>query len=218
MNERLIRGSVAKLLVRNISMSTTEMPATEAVVADELELASYELAYHVLPTVAEGEVSTIRDVIAAAITGVAGTIDEEEAPQRVDLAYEIIKPVEGKNRRFTSAYFGWVRFTVAPEAIGEIAEAVSTNKQILRHLVIRLTKAELEHPFFYHEAMAAERQVSDVEVADEIEADIDPNAEVADETVDVSDVTTDAKVESTGTDTAEENPTAETEDVPKTSA
>lgn len=196
------------------------MPATEAVVADEQELVSYELAYHVLPTVAEGEVSTIRDAVIAVIEQAGGTLGVEEMPQRIDLAYEIIKPVEGKNRRFTSAHFGWVRFTVTPEVIGTIAEEVTVNKQILRHLIIRLTKAEAEHPFFYHEAMAAERQVSDVEVSEAVEVDIDPNAEAVDETVDTTDVEPDTTVQSTGTDTVDEDTTEEpkVDDVSKSSS
>ena len=181
-------------------MSTTDMPATEAAVdLDEQELASYELAYHVLPTVAEGEVSDVRDRIAAAITGAGGTLGEEETPQRIDLAYEIIKPVEGKNRRFTSAYFGWVRFTAVPNIVDSIAENVTADKAVLRHLLIRLTKTEELEPFYLHEALAAERTITNVD-AEEVPADIDPNAD-ADTTADTDDIAEDTSVASTGTDT-----------------
>jgi len=183
-------------------MSTTEMPATEAnSQLDEQELASYELAYHVLPTVAEGEVGTVRDELVAAIEEAGGLLGVEEAPQRIDLAYEIIKSVEGKNRRFGSAYFGWIRFTVAPEAIATITEAVQENRQLLRHLLIRLNKVEAEHPFYYHQARAAEKQVTDIEEKEVLEEDIDPNAEITEEEVDTSGVDGDTKVADTvGTD------------------
>jgi hypothetical protein len=41
-------------------MNETTMPAAEVNIAgNELELASYEFAFHILPTVAEGEVTTV---------------------------------------------------------------------------------------------------------------------------------------------------------------
>ena len=180
-------------------MSQNEMPATEVMpAADEQEFASYELAYHVLPTVAEGEVSTVRDRLAAAIEDAGGTVGIEEMPERVELAYEIIKHLEGKNRRFTSAYFGWVRFTATPEAIAAITEAVTNDKAVLRHLLIRLSKAEEALPFYFHEAMANERKVSDVDGGAAVESDIDPNTDA--EEADTSDVDDDATAASTETD------------------
>ena len=207
-------------------MSTTEMPATEAdLQLDEQELASYELAYHVLPTVAEGEVGMVRDELVATIEKAGGLLGVEETPQRIDLAYEIIKPIEGKNRRFTSAYFGWVRFTVTPEAIATITEAVQESRQLLRHLLIRLNKAEAEHPFYYHEALAAEKQITDVEEKEVLEEDIDPNKDTTEEEVDTSDVDSDAVTDTVGTDDvaideqeSTEKDDVDTEEVSKTSA
>lgn len=139
------------------------MPATEASVeADEQLLTSYELAFHVLPTVAEGEVATVFQNLKDIITKHSGTIDGEEAPARFDLAYEIIKYLEGRNRKFTSAYFGWVRFTAEKSAIAEITEEVEAVKELLRHLLVKLTKTEEENPFLFHDALD-DGQEEDVE-------------------------------------------------------
>lgn len=155
-------------------MSEADMPTTEARSgADEQELVSYELAYHVLPTVVEGEVAEVRDRIAASITTQDGEVLTEEAPQRFDLAYEIDKYIEGKRRKFGSAYFGWIRFQADKAAIDRITEAVDDDRALLRYLLIRLTKTEEAAPFYFHEAMAAERKVTNM---DEPTADIDPNA------------------------------------------
>jgi ribosomal protein S6 len=126
-------------------MSETNMPAAEAT--------SYELAFHVLPTVAEGEVTTIFQKLKDTIIKHGGVITSEEAPARFDLAYEIDKHLEGRNRKFKSAYFGWVRFQVNSAEIAAITEAVEGTKELLRHLLIKLTKAEEAHPFFFHEAL-----------------------------------------------------------------
>jgi ribosomal protein S6 len=135
-------------------MSDTNMPVTEAVTGDERELATYELAYHVLPTVAEGEVDTVTAEIKAFITKAGGEIFDEEEADRFELAYEIEKYLEGRYRRFSSAYFGWVRFRVEGAQLATITEEVEEHKSILRTLVVRLTKTEEANPFRFHEALA----------------------------------------------------------------
>lgn len=144
-------------------MNDETMPVAEAAVADEQELVSYELAFHVLPTVAEGEVSAAFDAIKAHITKNGGELFDEEAPERFDLAYEIVKHMEGKNRRFTSAYFGWVRFKSEAANIEAVTEELEQDANILRHLLIKLTKVEEAHPFRFHEALAEQKMVTTVE-------------------------------------------------------
>jgi len=142
------------------------MPAAEAT---DVDISSYELAFHVLPTVAEGEVVTVFSTLKDIITKHGGELTLEEAPARFDLAYEIVRYLEGRNRKFTSAYFGWVRFTVAPNAIDAISEEVTAVNELLRHLLIKLTKNEEAHPFYFHEAL--EETVSEtIEVNEETAA------------------------------------------------
>ena len=155
-------------------MSETNMPAAE--------VNSYELAFHVLPTVAEGEVTTVFDKLKAAITKHGGTVTIEEAPARFELAYEIVKHLEGRNRKFTSAYFGWVRFTAEPAAIEEIMEEVDGTKELLRHMLTKLTKVEEENPFYFHEALAAAGKKVETVDLDEASEDGEESAEEVDET------------------------------------
>ena len=146
-------------------MSETTMPAAEAeaVVERDDERANYELAFHVLPTVAEGEVPKVFAEIKDHVTSLGGEHQTEEAAERVDLAYEIVKPLEGKNRKFSSAYFGWIRFSAEPAKVGALTEWLESNTQILRHLLIRLTKVEEETVFRFHEVMKGQKMVSTVE-------------------------------------------------------
>lgn len=141
------------------------MPAAEAeTMADDLdEVVSYELAFHVLPTVAEGEVPTVFADVKQLITKDGGEIFDEEAPERFDLAYEIEKVLEGKHRKFTSAYFGWVRFKAQPDTIEQMLSELEHRTDILRHLLIRLTRKEEENPFRFHEAIKDQKMVSSVE-------------------------------------------------------
>jgi len=145
-------------------MSETKMPVAEVEVVggNDDERFSYELAFHVLPTVAEGEVSAVFNKIKAVITNAGGELFAEEAPERFDLAYEIVKHLEGKNRKFASAYFGWVRFKSEPSAVAGITEEVEADTNVLRHILIKLTKAEEQNPFSFHEVLKSEKMVTTV--------------------------------------------------------
>ncbi len=150
------------------------MPVTEA----ERELVAYELAYHVLPTVAEGEVDSIEAELKGFITAAGGTITDEEEAQRFELAYEIEKYLEGRYRRFSSAYFGWIRFHLDPAQLATVTEEVETHKSILRSLMVRLTKTEEANPFRFHESIA-DRNVRNIIITDEeVEAEAEATEEV----------------------------------------
>lgn len=156
-------------------MSETQMPAAEANSTNEQELVSYEFAFHVLPTVAEGEVPGVFESIKAHITKAGGEILSEENPQRFDLAYDIIKYLEGKNRKFSSAYFGWVRFRLSPAALAELSEHIDAQKELLRYLFIKLTKVEEQNPFRFHDSIVNKKvqTVTDEEVSSEEDSEVD---------------------------------------------
>ncbi len=162
-------------------MTETNMPAVEADGVVERELNSYELAFHVLPTIAEGEVKAVFDGIKAHITKLGGTLGVEEAPARFDLAYDIVQYLEGKNRKFSSAYFGWVRFDIEAAKIAELTEMVEGSKELLRHLLTRLSKVEASNPFYFHPAIADRVVETIIAPAEEVVVAEEADAEVAEE-------------------------------------
>lgn len=162
---------------KQLHMSDSNMPVTEAVTADERELVAYEIAYHVLPTVAEGEVDSVTAELKNFITTAGGQVFDEEQAERFELAYEIEKYLEGRYRKFGSAYFGWVRFHLEPRALAEVTEHIEGHKSVLRSLTIRLTKAEEENPFRFHESIA-DLKVRNITIGDE---EVAEGEEVVDE-------------------------------------
>ncbi len=151
-------------------MAEAIMPAIEAEseTLEENETQSYELAFHILPTVAEEEVKAVFEAIKTAITKDGGELFDEEAPERFALAYDVVKHLEGKNRKFTSAYFGWVRFRAAGEAVVRINHELELNTNVLRHLLIKLTKVEEQNPFRFHENLKDQKMVTTVEESEVI--------------------------------------------------
>ena len=128
------------------------MPATEvgSELADENGLADYELAFHILPTVAEGEVQSVANELKELVTATEAEITASEMPERVELAYDINKVVAGKRRLFGSAYFGWMRFKLPPSALVGLTETIDRQSKLLRYLLIKLTKVEAANPFYFH--------------------------------------------------------------------
>jgi len=169
-------------------MSEETMPVAETAVGNEREAVSYELAFHVLPTVTEGEVTQVFDRLKNLITKAGGNVTGEEAPERFDLAYEIEKYLEGKNRHFTSAYFGWIRFTLSPAALEALTEEIDAQKELLRYLLIRLTKVEENNPFRFHESIAHRKAVViDDSALEEVEEVVVEEVEVENVGVEVED-------------------------------
>ena len=169
-------------------MSEDNMPAVEASESNFDERNSYEFAFHVLPTVAEGEVSGVFDELKAHIAKVAEIIGEER-PERIDLVYPIVKPMEGKNRKFTSAYFGWVRFKLEADKLAALMEELANTSALLRHLLIKLTREEEAHPFRFHENRKTVKMVEVVneeEILAEVQTETEENVEVSESALDES--------------------------------
>lgn len=161
------------------------MPVTEAVShAHDGDVVAYELAFHILPTVTEGEVATVNETVKNFIKNHGGEIFDEETPARFELAYEIEKYLEGKYRRFASAYFGWVRFRVTGSAIAPLLEDIEGEKHLLRHLLVRLTKVEEANPFRFHESIK-DTKITNIDLDEVVEGEeaegeaVDVEAEAA---------------------------------------
>ena len=182
-------------------MTESKNPVAEAEVVDQ-EMTTYELAFHVLPTVAEGEVADVFTALKKVVTDAGGSLLEEEAPQRFELAYPIVKRTEGKNRTYRSAYFGWVRVTLQAVHVEETLAEIEARADILRALIVKLTPAEMEHPFYFHEALAEKKVVT-----------MDEEASVAVEEVKKEEVKEEEEEASAPEETKEVAAEAETEEV-----
>lgn len=181
-------------------MTETTMPVAEATESFN-ERNDYEFAFHVLPTATEGEVTTAYEAVKALIAK-AGTITIEEAPERIELAYPVVKSIEAKNRKFTSAYFGWVRFQAESDKIGAFMEEIDGMSVILRHLLVKLTKAEVAQPYYFHENR---KKIKMVEVVNEEEVATLPEQHTeGEEKAPVSEVALDESLEKITKDGEEE--------------
>lgn len=100
----------------------------------------YELGYHILPTVDEGNLDKERDALVAIITKFNGMVIGEELPALIDLAYDMTKVINNKGNIFSQAYFGWIKFDLNPENIDALTEEVEAVESVLRSLVIKTVR------------------------------------------------------------------------------
>ncbi len=103
----------------------------------------YELGYHILPTVVsddlEGEVAKIR----SAIEKRGGSFIAEGPTETIALAYPMFVNNGGKQTKYESAYFGWMKFELSPEeAVLLRDEDLATNAQVLRFTLFKTTREE----------------------------------------------------------------------------
>lgn len=106
----------------------------------ERDVKVYEIGYLIVPSIPEekvaGQTSAIKDILAK---HKAEVIADESASLR-PLAYTMIKKIGTVNRRFDSAYFGWIKFEAAPVEVRLIEKEVKEVESVLRFLLINTVR------------------------------------------------------------------------------
>src|SRR5210317_1807305 len=92
----------------------------------------YELGYHLLPTLSDEEVQKEAESFKSLIEKIGGSLVSEEAPKPMHLAYEMVKKQEGKNAKFDTSFFGWIKFEISADDVLSVKEEVDANKNVLR--------------------------------------------------------------------------------------
>lgn len=100
----------------------------------------YEASYHLVPTVAEDALAAEADKIKALVTSIGGEVISEASPELKNLAYSISKTVKAIKSNYNKAYFGWVKFSLAPEAVEKVKTALDASETVLRYLIVSTIK------------------------------------------------------------------------------
>ncbi len=114
---------------------------------DEITTKVYELGVQIVPDIGEEKVAEVWADLKSIVSKAKGTELSEGSPELVDLAYTMVKHVAGKNKRYDTAYFAWVKFEVNPEAIANMNELSEANQYVLRSMIIKTVR---ENTLFGH--------------------------------------------------------------------
>jgi ribosomal protein S6 len=149
-------------------------PEVAEIVDDETaEPVVYEIGYHILP-ISEEEVHAEVNVITEALKKLNAEFVGEKLPVRLDLAYTIEKKIDGVNRRFDSAYFGWVAFAIPASTIGEVKAAMDHDQNILRSIIVKTSR----------EAVAANLADPTVDISTKALREVEVGGEVSEAALD----------------------------------
>jgi len=100
----------------------------------------YELGYHIVSTVAEENVPAEAEALKAIVLQDGGSLISEGEPKLINLAYSMTKSVADVKKKFTSAYFGWIKFETKSELMPTIKKAVDAYPNVLRYLLIKTVR------------------------------------------------------------------------------
>ncbi len=117
----------------------------------------YELGFLLVPSTPETEVPSLVDTLKESITQVEGAVHSTGTPEFIDLAYVIEKNVASKKLKWSQAYFGWIKFEAAPDAVETLKKALDANKSVIRFMII---KTDLENTTIFKKPKIEAKRLS----------------------------------------------------------
>jgi ribosomal protein S6 len=115
----------------------------------------YEAGLLLVPSIAQENVAKSFDAIKKAIEKAGGEIVSEEIPTLRTLAYTMVKALTGRKIKYSTAYFGWVKFEGSAELAKEIDAHLKASEDVLRYLVIKTVR---ENTLYSHRVAMAKAE------------------------------------------------------------
>lgn len=106
--------------------------------AMENEQKKYEIGFLLNPFISEEKIDEETAIVRKVIEDRHGLITGEGRPAMKKLAYAVKTKTSSKG--FESAYFGWLKFTLAPELLPEAKISFDKNENVIRNLIIKIPK------------------------------------------------------------------------------
>ena len=157
---------------------------TETETAEKTAGKVYEVAYLVSPNVGEEKVGEVVSRVKASLEKGGAFVIADEYPRFRPLAYTLVKPLGGKNEKYTTAFFGWVKFEGPVSVLETLKADLDRDADIVRFLIVktdREIKVTNRAPMYRRESVKREplvKAVADEQAAPAIsEAELDKTIE-----------------------------------------
>lgn len=108
--------------------------------AEAVKKQIYEIGFQIVPSVPPEKLGAEFSLIKEVIEKNGGAIISEETPKMRPLAYEMRKETAGKYQKYNTAYFGSVKFEVAPEGALKTGFTFKASPVMLRHLLVKTVR------------------------------------------------------------------------------
>jgi ribosomal protein S6 len=100
----------------------------------------YEVGYLFVPTISEEELPVNYGNLKELISSYDGQIITDEMPKIINLAYPMTKVIANIRNKFTTGYFGWVKFEMDSQQVLELKKKLDLNPNLIRFLIIKTVK------------------------------------------------------------------------------
>ncbi len=100
----------------------------------------YELGYLLVPTIAADDVPAMYGNLKELVSSLGGEAISDEMPKMINLAYSMVKVVSNVRSKFSTAYFGWIKFTMDSEKVLDLKKKLDLDPNVIRFLILKTVK------------------------------------------------------------------------------
>jgi ribosomal protein S6 len=100
----------------------------------------YELGYLLVPTIPEGDLPAQYGNLKELVSSFGGIVIADEVPKMMNLAYAMVKVVSNVRSKFSTAYFGWTKFTMDSDKVLELKKKLDLDPHFIRFLILKTVK------------------------------------------------------------------------------
>ena len=120
------------------------MPENNSDVANEvLEEGNsqvYELGYLLVPTIKEEDMPISYGNLKELVSSFRGAVIADEMPKMINRSYTMSKVISNVRNKFSTAYFGWVKFTMDSQKVLELKKNLDLDPNFIRFLILKTVK------------------------------------------------------------------------------
>ncbi|MFA6077231.1 MAG: 30S ribosomal protein S6 [Candidatus Paceibacterota bacterium] len=128
-------------------MQTSEQNSEKDIIIEEKKEISgagdskvYELGYLLVPTIKEEDLGAVYGNLKELVSSFKGEIISDEMPKMINLAYSMQKVTSNVRNKFSTAYFGWIKFIMDPQKILEMKKNLDLDSNLVRFLILKTVK------------------------------------------------------------------------------
>ncbi len=169
------------------SENTSEVKDKNEIMEDSKDSKSpqvYELGYLLAPSITGEDVPGVFGNLKELISSFGGGLISDEMPKMISLAYTMSKVVSNVRNKWSTAYFGWIKFEMSTAKISDLKKKLDLEPQIIRFLILKTIKENtIAAKRFVYRDMGHKRAPT-VKKDGENEAPVEINKEEIDKEID----------------------------------
>ncbi len=111
---------------------------------EKIEISSkphiYEVSFVLDPALSEEKVQGFVAFVKTHIADTKGSFISEDSPKMKQLAYTMIKSTQGEKKRYSTGFFGWIKFELEASAVVDFKKALEKRDEVVRFLIIETVR------------------------------------------------------------------------------